>query len=258
VQDAGELALAVELDLADRQADREGRAVLADPEHLAADADDVRDAGLEVARHVARVLLLVRRGHQDLDAAPDRLALGALTPSTTDAKLTAALATIGAAIDDQVSAQLASEDPKVRALAVSVVAKLDSKKTKADGAITTALADPSDQVRASAMQSIAVLAKRRGSASPELVGALSKTLGSASWSDRRVAALTLGKLGTAGDVPALLKAAKDSSSFVREAVAIALGEIGGPQVTETLQGLAKDDVAQVREAAQRALSTQKR
>ena len=193
----------------------------------------------------------------DLDSAPDRLALGALTPTANDAKTTAAIASIASAIEPQVTAQLTSEDPKVRALAVSVIAKLDAKGTKADAAIGKALADPSDQVRAAAMQSIAVLAKRRGSASPELVGALTKTLGSPSWSDRRVAALSLGKLGSAADTPALIKAAKDSSSFVREAVAIALGEIGGSQVTETLQMLAKDEVAQVREAAQHALSSLK-
>ncbi|HEY5921851.1 MAG TPA: HEAT repeat domain-containing protein [Kofleriaceae bacterium] len=195
----------------------------------------------------------------DLDAAPDRLALGALTPTGSDAKTTAAIAAIAAAIDPQVTKQLESEDPKVRALAVSVTAKLDTGKgSKAETAIGKAMTDPSDQVRASAMQSVAVLAKRRGSASPTLVTALTKTLGSPSWSDRRVAALSLGKLGTAADAQALIRAAKDASSFVREAVAIALGQIGGSQVVETLQMLAKDDVVQVREAASRALSSLKR
>jgi HEAT repeat protein len=195
----------------------------------------------------------------DLDSAPDRLALGALTPNATDAKATAAIATIGQAIEPPVTQQLQSEDPKVRALALSVTAKLEGKQgTKATAAIAKAMTDPSDQVRAAAMQSIAVLAKRRGSAAPELVSALTKTLGSASWSDRRVAALTLGKLGSAADPQALIKAAKDSSSFVREAVAVALGEIGGAQVVETLQMLAKDDVVQVREAATRSLASLKR
>jgi tetratricopeptide (TPR) repeat protein len=195
----------------------------------------------------------------DLDGAPDRLSLGALTPATPDAKTNAALASIAQAIEPQVSAQLTSEDPKVRALAVSVTAKSDSAKSKtADAAITKALTDPAEQVRASAMQSIAVLAKRRGSAPADLVAALSKTLGGASWSDRRVAALSLGKLGAAGDVPALVKASKDSSSFVREAVAVALGEVGGTQVVEPLQTLAKDDVVQVREAATRSLAALKR
>jgi HEAT repeat protein len=195
----------------------------------------------------------------DLDAAPDRLALGALTPATVDAKTSAAIDSIAKAIEPQVTAQLASDDPKVRALAVSVTAKLDTGKTgKADAAIGKAMSDPSDQVRAAAMQSIAVLAKRRGTAPPELVAALTKTLSSPSWSDRRVAALSLGRLGPGSDAQALIKAAKDSSSFVREAVAIALGQVGGPQVVEPLQALAKDEVVQVRDAATRALAALKR
>jgi cellulose synthase operon protein C len=194
----------------------------------------------------------------DLDGAPDQLALGALTPTARDAKTTAALAQIAAAIEPQVAAQLTSEDPKVRALAVSVTAKLDTQKTpRADAAIIRALGDPAELVRASAMQSVAVLAKRRGAAPPQLVAALSKALGSAAWSDRRVAALSLGKLGTRSDTQALIRAAKDSSSFVREAVAVALGEIGGAQVEPTLQVLAKDEVVQVREAASRSLSSMK-
>jgi HEAT repeat protein len=194
----------------------------------------------------------------DLDTAPDRLALGALTPATTDAKVTAALASIAQAIEPQVTAQLTSDDPKVRALAISVTAKLDNGKgSKAEAAITKAMSDPSDQVRAAAMQSIAVLAKRRGWGAPDRVAALSSPPGWASGGARRVAALSLGKLGSAADVGALAKAAKDASSFVREAVAIALGEIGGAGVTETLQMLAKDEVAQVREAATRALSAVK-
>jgi len=198
----------------------------------------------------------------DLDGAPDRLALGALTPTTTDAKTAAALASIGAAIEPQVTAQLASQDPKVRALAVSVTAKLDASKGgkagKADAAIAKALTDPAEQVRAAAMESVAVLAKRRGGAPADLVASLTKVLSGGSWSDRRVAALSLGKLGPAADLAALAKAARDSSSFVREAVAIALGEIGGAQVEPTLQMLAKDEVVQVREAAARSLSALKR
>lgn len=190
----------------------------------------------------------------DLDAAPDRLALGALTPAGNDAKVASALATIAQTIEPQISAQLTSEDPKVRALAVSVLAKIDGGKIKkADAAIAKALGDPADQVRASAMQSVAVLAKRRGSAPADLVASLAKTLESGSWADRRVAALSLGAIGPSTDPAPLIKAAKDSSSFVREAVAVALGQIGTPAATQALQNLAKDDVPQVREAAQAGL-----
>jgi len=192
----------------------------------------------------------------DLDGAPDRLSLGALTPATSDPKASAALATIGEKIETQVSGQLASEDPKVRALAVSVLAKLDGGKLKgADAAIAKALTDPADQVRAAGMQSVVVLAKRRGSAPATLVSQLAKILGAGPWADRRVAALSLGRLGSGGDLNALMKAATDSSSFVREAVAVALGQAGGgPQAVAALQALAKDDVPQVREAATASLA----
>ncbi|HUS32579.1 MAG TPA: HEAT repeat domain-containing protein [Kofleriaceae bacterium] len=190
----------------------------------------------------------------DLDAAPDRLALGALTPATNDAKVTAALATIAATIEPQVVTQLTSEDPKVRALAVSVLAKMDGGKlTKAEGAIGKALTDPAEQVRASAMQSIAVLAKRRGTAPSGLVASLAKTLEAGAWADRRVAALSLGAIGPSTDPAPLIKAAKDPSSFVREAVAVALGKVGGAKAQAALDELAKDEVPQVRDAATAAL-----
>jgi tetratricopeptide (TPR) repeat protein len=186
----------------------------------------------------------------DLDAAPDRIALGALTPATGDPKTIAALQLIADKIEPKVAAQLAADDPKVRALAISVMAKLDGGKThQVDAAIIKALGDPADQVRAVAMASIAVVAKHRGTAPPELVSALVKVLQSGAWADRRGAALALGKLGPSADVPALVKAAGDSSSFVREAVAIALVQIGGPQVTEPLTTLSHDEVPQVRDAA---------
>ena len=195
----------------------------------------------------------------DLDSAPDRLGLGALTPTANDAKTTTALASIATAIEPQITAQLKSDDPKVRALAISVLAKIDGKQKKADAMILKALGDSADQVRASAMLSVAVLAKRRGSAPAELMSALTKTLASGSWGDRRTAALALGRLGPTTDLAALTKAAKDSNSWVRSAVADALGMVGsGAQVVETLQMLAKDDNAQVRGAATAALAKIKR
>jgi tetratricopeptide (TPR) repeat protein len=196
----------------------------------------------------------------DLDAAPDHLALGALTPVTIDAKTTAALGQIAEKIQPAIAAQLTADDPKVRALAVSVLAKADGGKLEgAEAAIARAMTDPADQVRASALDSVTTLAKRRGSAPPALVSGLSKVLSGGAWADRRVAALALGQLGTGGDVPALIKAAADTSSFVREAVAIALGAVPrAPGSAEALQKLAKDDVPQVREAATRSLGASKR
>jgi tetratricopeptide (TPR) repeat protein len=189
----------------------------------------------------------------DLDDAPDRVALGALTPGTGDAKTTAALATIAAGIAPQVAAQLTSEDPKVRALAISVLAKIDGKDQQADAAIEKALADPAPQVRAAAAGSIVVLAHRRGHTPPELGSALARMLAAPEWGDRRVAASVLGRLGEPGSVPALTKAATDSQAFVREAVATALGQIGSPAAHAPLDALAKDEIVEVREAATRAL-----
>ena len=190
----------------------------------------------------------------DLDAAPDRLALGALTPASGDARVAGAVQTIAAAIAPKVEAQLSADDPKVRALAVSVLAKKDGGNLHgADDAIARALGDPADQVRAAAMLAIPAVAARRGQAPPALVAALGKILASGPWADRRVAALALGQLGAAGDPAALVKAAGDASSFVREAVAIALGEVGGPSAAGPLETLSRDPVEQVRDAAAKAL-----
>ncbi|HEU0032891.1 MAG TPA: tetratricopeptide repeat protein [Kofleriaceae bacterium] len=194
----------------------------------------------------------------DLDAAPDQLSLGALSPATRDAKVNAALAKIGETIAPAITAQLTSDDPKVRALSVSVLAKLDGGKvTGADAAIGKALGDPADQVRASAMSAIAVLAQRRGKAPPALVGALGKTLATGAWADRRVAALALGKLGDKGDPSGLIKAATDASSFVREAVATALAGSTAPGALDAVLKLSRDDVPQVRASAAQALAASK-
>ena len=195
---------------------------------------------------------------EDLDGAPAQIALGALAPAAQgdaklDAKVETALGAIGAAIEPGVTAQLASDDPKVRALAVSVLAKLDDGKGRgAEAAIAKALADPADQVRGSAMNAVAVLAARRGSAPPALIAALVKALASPGWGDRRIAALALGRLGEKGDAAALTKAAGDPSSFVREAVARSLP--GSGAALDALLALSRDDVPQVRAAAARSLA----
>ena len=78
------------------------------------------------------------------------------------------------------------------------------------------------------MNAIPVVARRRGRAAAGPGDRAGPRAGELAWADRRVAALALGKLGKAADVPALVRAAGDASSFVREAAAIALGEIGDP------------------------------
>jgi cellulose synthase operon protein C len=191
---------------------------------------------------------------EDLDGASAQLSLGALAPATAaDARLGAALDQIGQAIEPAVTAQLTSDDPKVRALAVSVLAKLDAGAQAVAAAISRALGDPAEQVRGAAMNAVAVVAARRGAAPPALVGALIQALASPSWGDRRLAALALGRLGERGDTGALLRAAGDASSFVREAVAQALAGIA-PAI-DALLALSRDEVPQVRAAAARSLGT---
>jgi HEAT repeat protein len=191
---------------------------------------------------------------EDLDGAPAQLSLGALAPATAgDPRLRAALAQIGQAIEPAVSAQLTTDDPKVRALAVSVLAKLDTGAPAVDAAITRALTDPAEQVRGAAMNAVAVVTARRAAAPPALVAALVKALASPSWGDRRLAALALGRLGERGDTAALIRTAADASSFVREAIAQALAGIA-PAI-DALLALSRDDVPQVRAAAARSLGT---
>ncbi|HET7502015.1 MAG TPA: HEAT repeat domain-containing protein [Kofleriaceae bacterium] len=217
-------------------------------------AEDIaRGLGDALSEHRDVILAVL----EDLDGAPAQLSLGALAPVTTaDPKLEAALATIAQAIEPRVSAQLTSEDSKVRALAVSVLAKLDGGKLHGtDAAITRALTDPAAQVRGAAMNAVAVVAARRGGAPTELVAALVKALASPAWGDRQVAALALGKLGEKGDLGALIKAAGDTSSFVREAVALSL--VNTASALEPLLVLSRDDVPQVRAAAARSLGSLK-
>jgi tetratricopeptide (TPR) repeat protein len=216
-------------------------------------ADDIAKGLLDALSEHRDVVVSVLA---DLDGAPAQLSLGSLSPlAPNDPKLLAAIAKISEAIAPAIRTQLASEDPKVRALAVSVLAKVEGGKIRgADAAIAKALGDPADQVRASAMNAITVLAQRRGSPPPELVTALTRALATSPWGDRRVAAHALGKLGPAGDPAALVKAAGDSSSFVREAVATALGGLpAGGAAIDALLKLSRDDVAQVRAAAARSL-----
>jgi tetratricopeptide (TPR) repeat protein len=191
----------------------------------------------------------------DLDAAPDRLAFGALTPSSGDPRVVAAVRSVGSIIAPKVAAQLGADDPKVRALAASVLAKLDGNDAVTDAALAKALADPADQVRAAACNGLVVVARRRGTPPAALIAAVVHMLGAPAWADRRQAALALGRIGAGFDPAPLVAAAGDSSSFVREAVAIALGELGAVTGRPALEALSTDEVPQVREAAQRALGS---
>ncbi len=213
-------------------------------------ADDIAKGLLDALGEHRDVVVSVLT---DLDSDPDRLSLGALSASaSTDPKVTVAMEKIGTALTPAVKGQLASDDPKVRALAVSVIAKIGAPGV-ATAAIQKGLQDSADQVRAASMHAIAVLA-HHGAPPRDLVEALTRTLANGRWADRRVAAQALGRIGKAGAPAALVTAAHDSSSFVREAVAGALGALGKtPGAVDALLALSRDEVAQVRAASARSL-----
>ena len=69
---AGEIAPAIRLELADGQMQRKGGAVPAAAAHLAADSDDLLDAGRLIVGDVAIMLRLVGLRHEDLDVLADQ------------------------------------------------------------------------------------------------------------------------------------------------------------------------------------------
>ena len=221
---------------------------------LADHADDIAKGLLDALGEHRDVVVSVL---SDLDGAPARISLGGLS-GNTDAKTDATLVRIGEAIAAAVTAQLASDDSKVRALAISVLAKIDAGTMRgADAAIAKALDDTADYVRASAMNAVVVLARRRGAAPPDLVAALGKVLATGDWGDRRVAARALGQLGVAGDLASLVKAANDPQPFVRTEVAIAFGLTQTTGSLDVVLKLSRDDNREVRAAAALSLGSYK-
>ena len=75
--DADEVARSFEPDFADRQIHREGGAVLASPDDLSADANDLLDAGSPVGGEITVMRLAIGRRHQQLDVPSERF-LGAV------------------------------------------------------------------------------------------------------------------------------------------------------------------------------------
>ena len=76
VQDARELPLAGDRDLAHRQVQRERRPVLAPSLHLTPDTDDLGPSSGQVSRQVGVVLLAIRGRHQHVDVVAEDLVRG--------------------------------------------------------------------------------------------------------------------------------------------------------------------------------------
>lgn len=208
-------------------------------------------AGVEAAlgEHRDRVLATLL----DLDGAPDGITLGALAPAAArrDAAVARALATIGAAIADDVVAHLGDEDPKVRATALSVAAKLGAAGV--DDAITRALADDAMHVRHAALRAIASVARVKGAAPAALAKAAAERLRAEDWRDRQAAARALAQLGKQADVDALIAALADDNGYVRTAAAQAVGELRAARAVDALLAATDDEAWQVRAAAAAAL-----
>jgi HEAT repeat protein/tetratricopeptide (TPR) repeat protein len=188
----------------------------------------------------------------DLDARADGLGLaGLIGDGPIDDKTRTALTKIGTGVAPPIAKQLAADDPKIRALALSVLGKLDAKGI--DAAITKGLADTKKLVRQAAMRAIVAVAARRGQAPRTLVAGLASALASPVWQDRRTAATAMGGLGSGADLAALARARSDSHAYVREAVAGALGAIGSAGAVDAVIALSRDDIAPVRAAAAHAL-----
>jgi HEAT repeat protein len=187
---------------------------------------------------------------EDLDARPDALGFGALTPTALDAATRAALATVVTEIEPPLTGLLVSRESRVRVRALSIVTKAIGPR--AEPAILRALDAPEREVREGAMAAIGQLA-RTDPVPAALRARIVQALASRSWPDRRAAALAIGNLGAAADVGALTAAASDPSGLVRDAVATSLGAIASPATVSALIQLSRDLVPEVRIAAAHAL-----
>jgi len=192
----------------------------------------------------------------DLDGRDTGISLGALVPPGTkvDGKLAAALAQIGGAIAKDVATHLDDRDPKVRALALSVTAKIRGKDDQVDPLLLHALEDPASLVRQAAMRAIVTVVTVRGEAPASFRAALATAVTRADRQDRRAAARALAAAGDAPEVvDALVAALGDDDGYVRESAAQSLGALKSRRATDGLLAATRDESWEVRRAAARAL-----
>jgi HEAT repeat protein len=189
----------------------------------------------------------------DLDTAgPDGpLGLGALEPAGADpAALEPVRAAVARAVADPVAALTGHRDVEVRALALSVCAKIGG--ASASPRLVAGLGDDALEVRLAALGAAHQLLGRPGAAAPELVAAVARRAGAPSFGERSAAVHALG--AAADGSPALIAALADGSGFVREAAARALAEHRHPEAVDALLTASHDEAAPVRAAAARALA----
>jgi HEAT repeat protein len=179
------------------------------------------------------------------------MSLGSLVGKDTkvDAALEKSLATIASSLGADVAAHLDDRDAKVRAVALSVAAKIDAPKV--DDAIVEAFGDQAGLVRRAAMRAVVAVGARRGKVSDPLRKALVKSLSGDDWEDRQAAVHAIGAIG--GEADALIGALGDDNAFVREAAAIVLGQQKAKGAVDALLTATEDDTWNVRAAAATAL-----
>jgi tetratricopeptide (TPR) repeat protein len=212
-------------------------------QHAAVVADALRRALGEHRDVAARAL-------EALDDAPDHLGLIGLLGDAHPGGSAPSVRQISLGIAPALLELIAAGDDKLRALALSVLSKVDPPRAIAP--TEAGLGSDSSIVRRAALTAAVRLS--RGPA-PQLTAAVVALLAHPDWQVRRVATTTVGEMAGPAAVAALQRTAGDSSSYVREATAAALGQCRSQETTATLATLAADPVAQVRAAVARALET---
>jgi superkiller protein 3 len=207
------------------------------------------DVAAALADALTRHRDLALRALQDLDARPDGIALGPLTPAAPTPADRAALDDIGARLLATVRPLARHADAAVRARAVRVLGKLG-----AGDVAVTALDDASLEVRLAALDALGRLVAA-GDVEPALDRAFDRALRATDWRERRAAALALASDGTRRPpraLGALASALDDRDGFVRESAARALGAAGAAGVP-SLAAHVGDELPEVRAALATAL-----
>jgi HEAT repeat protein len=179
-----------------------------------------------------------RAGHHG-DEATARVLLGDPAP-TVRATALGALARLGAAGPDDVTAALADPDATVRRRACEVAARV------AGIDLRPALADPDPSV----VEAAAWALGERGEAAAGAVDELTRVARDHEDAlSREAAVAALGAIGDERGLPAILAATADRPAVRRRAV-IALAPFTGPEVDAALQRALSDRDWQVRQAAE--------
>lgn len=192
-----------------------------------------------------------------LDGHETRLDLGALTDglekasSANRARAIETLGRIGTALLPDLTGLVHHRDTKVRSLALSVLAKIDSPEVAP--LIEAALRDDASVVRRAAMESAAVYARRHPDRGMALAGVVERHLGAKSWLERTDAARALGMFGRNAPTARLIAALADRFAYVRMSAARSLGEIGNPAAASALTRATRDPDPEVAKAARASL-----